>query len=149
VQYGDQGEVESTTAHEIGHILGLGDIGSLYYPSGGGIMAYKGRYSQYNISNSDIETVLKYALDAISGKTTAGKHGSAKVKLTIPSIKPESRNVEKYKAEIKGKSHGGGGCLCGQCGPSKMTTQDRKDAKQAGENMKKTGAGPQKVPGEK
>ena len=80
-------------AHEIFHLLGLGDKGRPYYSSGGRmeyVATPKNNFYMYPISDKDIRNIVRYFL-----KINGNRKGKAKVKVeylndSVP-IKPKSK----------------------------------------------------------
>lgn len=91
---GDLGNYTDLVAHEIGHLFGLDDKDGdkdgkddKYYVGNKGIMKYRGL--QLNtISDDDVNMILKFAKDALSGKTL-----QTDAKVTIIAQKGESNGT--------------------------------------------------------
>ena len=91
---GDMGGYPDLVTHEEGHLFGLDDEGGPYF-SGDGIMKYKGT-SLNPISDNDVKDILKFAKDALGGKT---KETDAKVKLIEQKGKSDGSNPVGVKSE--------------------------------------------------
>ncbi|MBK8721994.1 MAG: hypothetical protein IPL95_06855 [Saprospiraceae bacterium] len=91
---GDMGAYSDLVTHDVGHLFGLDDEGGTYF-SGDGIMKYKGKILN-PISNNDVKDILKFAKDALGGKT--GK-SDAKVKLIEQKGKSDGSNPVGVKSE--------------------------------------------------
>ncbi len=78
-KYGDMGESPDLVSHEIGHLLGLDDKKEGTYYADGGIMDYegaqkneKGGFNLFSISNEDVQMIINYARDKVSGINVEG-----------------------------------------------------------------------------
>ncbi len=69
----------SERKHEFGHLFGLDDKGGPYFANDG-IMVYK--FKMNDISKKDIELIIQYANDRLSGKIPASKTDSKVTKLS-------------------------------------------------------------------
>jgi RHS repeat-associated protein len=99
---GDLGNYPDLVAHEIGHLLGLDDQdgnndkkNDPYYPGNGGIMEYQG-LNLKAISDADVKTILNFAKDALSGKTSAND-----AKVTV--IENKGKSDGSNPVGVKGK----------------------------------------------
>jgi RHS repeat-associated protein len=87
---GDLGSYPDLVSHEMGHLFGLDDDkpNVKYFGGNDGIMKYGG-FKLNPISNCDVETIVKFAKDAIEGKTDESE---AKVKLLEQKGKSDGSN---------------------------------------------------------
>jgi len=69
-EMGDMGDYPLPVAHEIGHIMGLDDIGNPYYPGEGSIMQYT--YPMNRPNNKDVKTIIQYAQDKLNNPNIKG-----------------------------------------------------------------------------
>jgi RHS repeat-associated protein len=74
---GNMGDYEDLVAHEMGHLFGLDDKDGNsdgrtdpYYGGANGIMEYVGT-SLSSVSDNDVNAILKFAKEALAGKTAA------------------------------------------------------------------------------
>ncbi|WP_123955310.1 RHS repeat-associated core domain-containing protein [Flavobacterium cheongpyeongense] len=74
---GDMGDYEDLVAHEMGHLFGLDDEDGNsdgrtdpYYGGANGIMEYVGT-NLSSVSDKDVKAVLKFAKDALAGRTVS------------------------------------------------------------------------------
>jgi hypothetical protein len=74
---GDMGNYEDLVAHEMGHLFGLDDEEGNsdgrtdpYYGGANGIMEYVGT-NLSSVSDKDVQAVLKFAKDALAGRTVS------------------------------------------------------------------------------